>query len=149
MPYKFSMIFLEYLRILGTENTAGGASTRPRERRPPYRARPLSHGPLVAPSTYASTHTLHLLPKKSPSSSSTSSSSFCCDFDLRAQSSIHKTALGDCCLVCDSSIGPISFCSSALFIANFCFLGDPVLELACQIYMVEVVLMYDIGFRHL
>ena len=27
--------------------------------------------------------------------------------------------------------------SSALFIANFCCLGDPVLELACQIYMVK------------
>ena len=40
-------------------------------------------------------------------------------------------------MVCDSSIGPISFCSGALFIANFCFLGDPVLELACQIYVVK------------
>ena len=60
-------------------------------------------------------------------------------FDLLAQSSIHKTALGDCSLVCDSSNGPISFCSSALFIAkNFC-LGDPVLELACQIYMVKSI----------
>ena len=58
-------------------------------------------------------------------------------FDLLAQSTYHKTAWGDCSLVCDSSIGPISFCSSALFIANLCFLGDPVLELACQIYMVK------------
>ena len=58
-------------------------------------------------------------------------------FDLLAQSSIHKTALGDCSLVCDSSNGPISFCYSALFIANFCCLGDPVLELTCQIYMVQ------------
>ena len=58
-------------------------------------------------------------------------------FDLLAQSTSHKTAWGDCFLVCDSSIGPISFCSSALFIANFCCLGDPVLELACQIYMVK------------
>ena len=40
-------------------------------------------------------------------------------FDLLAQSSIHKTALGNCSLVCDSSKGLISFCSSALFIANF------------------------------
>jgi len=48
-----------------------------------------------------------------------------------------KTALGDCCLVCDSSIGPISFCSSALFIANLCCLGGHVLELACQIYVVK------------
>ena len=57
-------------------------------------------------------------------------------FDLLAQSSTHKTALGDCSTVCDSSIGPSSFCSSAFFIANLCCLGDPVLELACQIYMV-------------
>ena len=58
-------------------------------------------------------------------------------FDLRAQSTSRKTAWGDCSLVCDSSIGPISFCSSALFIADFCCLGDLVLELACQIYMVK------------
>jgi len=51
-------------------------------------------------------------------------------FDLLAQSSICKTVLGDCSSVCDSSIGPISFCSSALFIANFCCCGDLVLELA-------------------
>ena len=58
-------------------------------------------------------------------------------FDLLAQSTSHKTAWGDYSLVCDSSIGPISFCSSALFIANLCCLGDPVLELAYQIYMVK------------
>ena len=58
-------------------------------------------------------------------------------FDLLAQSSIHKTALGGCSLVGDSSNGPISFCSSALSIANFCCCGDPVLELACQIYVVK------------
>ena len=62
---------------------------------------------------------------------------FAAIFDLLAQSSIHKTALGDCSLVCDSSNGPMSFCSSALFIANFFCLGDPVLELACQIYVVK------------
>ena len=58
-------------------------------------------------------------------------------FVLLAQSTSHKTAWGDCSLVCDSSIGPISFCYSALFIANFCCLGDPILKLACQIYMVK------------
>ena len=61
---------------------------------------------------------------------------FAAIFNLLAQSPIHKTALGDCSLVCDSCNGPISFCSSALFIAIFCCLGDHVLELACQIYMV-------------
>ena len=119
---------MEYLRILGTENTAGGASTRPRE----WRARPLSRGPLVPPSTYASTHTLHLLPKKNPHPAQARVlARFAAIFDLLAQSCIHKTALGDCCLVCDSSIGPISFCSSALFIAIFCCIGDHVLELSC------------------
>ena len=57
-------------------------------------------------------------------------------FDLLAQSTSRKTAWGDCSLVCDSSIGLISFCSSALFFAKLCYIGDHVLELACQIYMV-------------
>ena len=62
---------------------------------------------------------------------------FAAIFDLLAQSTSHKTAWGDCSLVCDSSIGPISFCSSTLFFANLCCIGDHVLELACQIYMVK------------
>ena len=121
------------MRISGTENTAG-------EQAPGHEGggrAPLSRGPTVAP--------LHLfLHPHTPSSSQKNPhpaqarvlARFAAFFDLLAQSSIHKTALGDCCLVCDSSIGPISFCSSALFIANLCCLGDHVLELACQIYMV-------------
>ena len=98
---------------------------------------PLPRGPMVAP--------LHLFLHPHTSSSSQKNhhpaqarvlAHFAAIFDLLAQSSIHKIALGDCSLVCDSSNGPISFCSSALFIANFCCLGDPILELACQIYMV-------------
>ena len=126
------MIFLEYLRISGTENTAGGASTWPRG----SRARPLPRGPMVAP--------LHLFqPPHTPSSQKNHQPAqarvlahLATISDLLAQSSIHKTALGDCSSVCDSSNGPISFCSSPLFIAIFCCLGDPVLELAYQIYMV-------------
>ena len=127
------MFFLEYLRISGTENIAGGAGTWPRG----SRACPLPRGSTMAP--------LHLLQlPHTPSSSHKNhqpaqtrvQAHFAAIFDLLAQSSIHKTALGDCSLVCDSSNGPISFCSSALFIANLCCLGDPVLELACQIYMV-------------
>ena len=139
MPYKFSMIFMEYLRILGTENTTGGQAPGhegPGRAPPPGRA-PCLVGPWWASSTYASTHTLHLLPKKNPHPAQARVlAHFAAIFDLLAQSSIHKTALGDCSLVCDSSNGPISFCSSALFIANFCCLGDPVLELACQNYEV-------------
>ena len=116
---------------------------------PPGRA-PLPRGPMVA--------LLHLFLHPSSSSSSHKhekpaqirvQARFAAIFDLLAQSTSHKTAWGDCSLVCDSSIGPISFCYSALFIANFCCLGDPVLELACQIYMVKVVLMHDIGPWHL
>ena len=128
------------MRILGTKNTAKGATTRPRERRAPplCRARPYLVGPWWPPSTYASTHTLHLLLKKYPHPAQARVlAHFAPIFDLLAQSSIHKIALGDCSLVCDSSNGPISFCSSALFIANLCCLGDHVLELACQIYMVK------------
>ena len=128
---------MEYLRILGTENTAGGQAPGHKgggRAHTPW-ARPLSRGPTVAP--------LHLfLHPHTPSSSQKNPhqaqagvlAHFAAIFDLLAQSSIHKTALGDCCLVCNSSIGPISFCSSALFIANFCCIGDPVFELACQIY---------------
>ena len=91
----------------------------------------------MAPSTYSSTHTLLLPPEKNPPLAQTRVlAHLAAIFDLLAQSSNHKTALGDCSSVCDSN-GPISFCSSALFTANFCFLGDPVLELACQIYVVQ------------
>ena len=102
---------MDYLRILGTENTAGGASTRPQERmaRPPCRAHPLSRGPLVAPSTYASTHTLHLLPKNPHPAQARVLACFAAIFDLLAQSSIHKTALGDCCLVYDSPLVQLVF----------------------------------------
>ena len=103
---------------------------------PPW-ARPLPRGPMVA--------LLHLsLHPYNPSSSHKHQypaqarvlAHFTAIFDLLAQSTSHKTAWEDCSLVCDSSIGPISFCSSALFITNLCCIGDHVLELACQIYMV-------------
>ena len=138
MPCKFSMIFYgifedfrhwkHFRRGMHLATRVEGAPTHPGHA-------PLSCGPTVA-------H-LHLfLHPHTPSSSQKNPHAaqawvlahFAAIFDLLAQSSIHKTALGDCCLVCDSSNGPISFCSSALFIANFCCLGDPVLELACQIY---------------
>ena len=125
---------MEYLRILGTENTAGGASTWPRgcRVRPPPWACPLPCGPLVAPlHLFLHPHTPSSSPKNHQPAQARVLAHFAAIFDLLAQSSSHETALGDCCLVCDSSIGPISFCSSALFIANFCCLGDHVLEFAC------------------
>src|SRR3954467_15265199 len=81
---------------------------------PPRRA-PLPRGPTVA--------LLHLFLHPSSSCSSPKHEKptqarvlghFAVIFDLLAQSTSRKTAWGDCSLVCDSSIGPISFCSSAL-----------------------------------
>ena len=88
------------------------------------------------PLIHAPTHFIFLPQTRKPTQTRVQAR-FAAIFDLLAQSTSHKTAWGDCSLVYDSSIGPISFCSSALFIANFCCLGDPILELACQIYMVK------------
>ena len=130
---------MEYLRILGTGTLQGGKHLATRVEgapTPPGRA-PLSHGPTVGPlHLFLYPHTPSSSQKNPHPSQARVLAHFAAIFDLLAQSSIHKTALGDCCLVCDSSIGPISFCSSALFFANLCCIGDHVLELACQIYMV-------------
>ena len=86
--------------------------------------------PLGAPPILWALHgPLHLFQHPSTSSSSRKNhpiaqtrvlAHFAAIFDLHAQSSIHKTALGGCSSVCDSSNGPIRFCSSALFILKFC-----------------------------
>ena len=121
-----------FLRIFGTENTSGGASTWPRG----SRARRLPRGPLVAPlHLFQHPHTPSSRKNHQPAQARVLAH-LAAIFDLLAQSSIHKTALGDCSLVCDSSNGLISFCSNALF-EIFCCLGDHVLELASQIYMVQ------------
>ena len=126
------------MRIYGTKNTPGGQPPcHEGGGRPPPRVRPLPRGPTVALlHLFMHPHTSSSSPKHEYPAQARVLAHFAAIFDLLAQSTSHKTAWGDCSLVCDSSIGPISFCSSALFIANFCFLGDPVLELACQIYMV-------------
>ena len=133
MPCKFSMIFSGIFEdFRHWKHCRRGKHQATREEAPPVGRAPVSRGPLVAP--------LHLCQHPHTSSSTQKNphpaqarvlARFTAIFDLLAQSSIHKTALGDCCLVCDSSIGPISFCSSALFIAIFCCIGDLVLELAC------------------
>ena len=140
MPCQFNMNFSGIFEDLLCKNYHGGAATWPRG----WRARPTPLGAPPAswahggppPLIPAPTHFV-FYPKKNPHPAQARVlAHFAAIFDLLAQSSIHKTALEDCCLVCDSSIGPISFCSSALFIANLCCIGDHVLELACQIYMV-------------
>ena len=98
---------------------------------------PLPRGPHVDPlHLFQHPHTLSSSRKNHPTAQTHVLAHLAAIFDLLAQSFIHETVLGDCSSVCDSSNGPISFCSSALFIAIFCCLGDSVLELACQIYMV-------------
>ena len=133
MPCQFNMFFREYLRIYCAKITAGGAATWPRG----WRARPptsWAHGgppPLIPAPIFF----LCLTQTRKPTQARVPAP-VAVIFDLLAQSTSRKTGWGDCSLVCESSIGPISFCSSALFIANLCCIGDHVLELACQIYMV-------------
>ena len=136
MEYDFFWNIWEYL-ALKTQQEEQAPSHEGPGRAHPYRAGPLPRGPMVAPlHLFLHPHTSYSSQKTPHPAQSRVLAYFAAIFDLLAQSSIHKTALGDCCFVCDSSNGPISFCSSALFIANFYCLGDPVLELACPIYMV-------------
>ena len=140
MPCQFNMIFSGIFENLLCKNYHGGschlATRMEGTPYPPGRA-PLPHGPMVAllqlslhPSSSSASH------KHEKPTQAGVPAPVAVIFDLLAQSTSRKTAWGDCSLVCDSSIGPISFCSSALFFANLCCIGDHVLELACQIYMV-------------
>src|SRR4051812_42023771 len=72
------MIFVEYLRISGTENTSGGATTWPRGSR--ARAPPASWAQRGPPPLIPGPTHFVFLQKKSPHSSNSCSSSFCCDF---------------------------------------------------------------------
>ena len=133
IPCQFYMIFSGIFKNLLCKNHPGGSchlATRV-EGAPPAS---WAHGgppPLIP----APIHSF-FLPKHEYPAQTRAQARFAGIFDLLAQSTSHKTAWGDCSLVCDSSIGPISFCSSALFFANLCCIGDHVLELACKIYMV-------------
>ena len=119
-------------------NLPGGHTTwheGPGRAHPPG-GRPQPHGPHMAPlHLFQHPHTPFSSRKHHHLAQTRVLAHLAAIFVLLARSSIHKTALGDFSSVCDSSNGPISFCSSALFIANFCCLGDSVLELACQIYL--------------
>ena len=116
MPWKFSMIFSGiFENIWHWEHSRGSKHLAMRA---PGRA-PCLLGPWWPPPLIpAPTHFIFLQKNHHPAQAQVLAH-FAAIFDLLAQSSIHKTALGDCCLVCDSSIGPISFCSTALFIAIF------------------------------
>ena len=140
------MFFSRIIKKIWHSTQARGASTWPRG----HRAYPLPRGPHVAP--------LHLsFHPCSPSSSQKNPqpaqtrvlAHFAAIFDLLAQSTIHQTIWGDCSLVCDSSIGPISFCSSALFLQIFAVVVTLFLSLHVKFLWSQVVLMHDIASRHL
>ena len=122
MTCQFNMIFLGIFEDLLCKNYRGRSChlvTRV-VGAPPIGRAPLPRGPTVA-LLHLSFHpyTPSSSPKHEYLAQTRVQAHFAAIFDLLAQSTSHKTAWGDCYLVCDSSIGPISFCSSALFIANF------------------------------
>ena len=139
MPWKFYMIFPEYLRIFGAKITRGGA---PGGHNPPGRARTprrtlVGCGPHVGPLTYLFTPHHHLPPEKILHCSLSRVLALKpADFDLFAQSSVSETVSGICCLVYDSSMCPISFCFSGLYLEKLATLGAVVDELACWILRV-------------
>ena len=133
MPCQFNMIFSGiFENIWHWEHSRGSKHLATRVQGAPPASWARGGSPPLIP---APTH-FFFLPKNHHPAQARVLTHFAAIFDLLVQSTSHKTALGDCSLVWNSSIGPISFCSSALFIANLCCLGDHVLELACQIYMV-------------
>ena len=152
MSRKWNMIFCSIFKnIQHWEHTRGGNRLSTRVQGAPYdpgRA-PCLVGPWWPPPLIPAPTHFVFLQKNPPTAQTRVLAHLAAIFDLLAQRSIHKTALGDCSSVCDSSNGPISFCSSALFSANFCCLGDPILKLACQIMWSKVVLMHDMASRHL
>ena len=117
-PENLIRFFPEYLRIFGAINIRGGCT---RWAQPTWaHQHPLAHpGGLWSPRgplTYLFIPHHHLPPEKNPHCSLSRVLELKpADFDLFAQSSIHKTTLGDCSSICDSSNGPISFCFSGLY----------------------------------
>src|SRR3990170_3193644 len=113
------MIFSEYLRMFDANNIRGGAlgGHNPPGRASTPRRALVGCGPHVGPLTYFFIPNHHLPPEKITIALSLSRVLALkpADFDLFARSSVSKTTLGDCYLVCDSSIAPISFCFSGLY----------------------------------
>ena len=112
MPCQFNMIFSGIFENLLCKNHHGGAATWSQG----WRARPTPLG--VPPTSWAHGGPPPLIPapifflcltQTRKTNSSTSSSPVAVIFDLLAQSTSRKIAWGDCSLVCNSSIGPISF----------------------------------------
>ena len=106
----------EFLVQIISEGGAPGGHNPPGRARTPRRAL-VGCGPHVGPLTYLFTSHHHLPPEKKILHCSLSRVLALkpADFDLFARSSVSETISGDCCLVCDSSVCPISFCFSGLY----------------------------------
>ena len=134
MPRNWNLMFSGIFENIWHWEHSRGASTWPRGsmvRPPPGRA-PCLMGPWWLPSTYSCTHTLLLPPKKITNQLKHDS----CDFWSPCSKHLSQNCFGGLFLGMWLLHWSNSFCSSALFIANLCCLGDHALELACQIYMV-------------
>ena len=104
-------------------------------------------GPTCPPSTYSSSHLLLLPPEKIVSQLKPVFLLFLLGFSISlCKAPFTKLFWGNYSLVSDSSIGPISFCSSALYSAYFCCLGDHVLELCMLILALLLVLLSLVHF---
>ena len=115
---KILYVFSEYLRIFGANNTRGKCTrwAQPTWVHQDPQARPGGLWSPRGPLTYLFTPHHHLPPEKILHCSLSRVLALKpADFDLFARSSVSETVSGDCCLVCDSTICPISFCFSGLY----------------------------------
>ena len=145
------MIFLEYLRISGTENTAGEQAPGhggPRRAHHPGRA-PCLVGPWWLPSTYSSYHTLLLPPKKSLASSNPSSCSSCCHFRSPRSKLLLKLLWGIVLWYVTPPMVQLVFVLVLYLLQIFVAYVTLFLSLHVKFIWFQVVLMHDIGSRHL
>jgi hypothetical protein len=113
------------------EGDAPGGHNPPGRATPPWRA-PVGGGLHLAPLTYPFSPVVHFFHTKNHHSLLARVLAPETEiFDLFARNSISETILEDCCLVCDSSIGPISFSFSGLYFEYLAILGAAVDVLAC------------------
>ena len=103
------------------------------------RRAPCLVGPWWPSSTYSSSHTLHLPPPNTKNQLKPESKLVLLPFSISLLKAPLTKLLGETApWYVTPPLVQLVFFSSALFIANLCFLGDHVLELACQIYMVPI-----------
>ena len=109
------IFFSEFLVQIISEGGAPGGLKPPGRARTPRRTL-VGCGPHVGPLTYPFTPHHHLPPEKIHHCSLSRVLALKpADFDLVARSSVSEPVSGDCCLVCDSYVCPISFCFSGLY----------------------------------